>query len=96
MLQPKNQESLQLVLGSSSVATQTKRTPAQLEKIPYAAVYDSLTQYSLPQVVKGFEAKTPAIRKIVITQVISAIQGQQSVKEAMDQAQEQATAAVGG
>lgn len=96
MLEPKNQQSLQLVLGSSSVATQTTRTPAQLEKIPYAAVYDDLTQYSLPQTVKGFEAKTPAIRKIVITQVISAIQGQQSVKEAMDQAQEQAMAAVGG
>ncbi|HXD62327.1 MAG TPA: sugar ABC transporter substrate-binding protein [Lacisediminihabitans sp.] len=96
MLQPKNQESLQVVLGSASVATKTTRSAEQLKKIPYAPVYDALTEYSIPQYVKGFEAKTPAIRKIVITKVISAIQGQQSVKDAMDQAQEEATAAVGG
>jgi len=46
--------------------------------------------------VKGFEAKTPDIQTIVIKAVISALQGQQSVKDAMDQAQEQATAAVNG
>ena len=96
MLQPKNQESLQVVLGSASVATKTTRSAEQLKKIPYAPVYDALTEYSIPQYVKGFEAKTPAIRKIVITKVISAIQGQQSVKDAMNQAQEEATAAVGG
>lgn len=96
MLEPANQQSLQEVLGSASVATVTKRSAEQLKKIPYAAVYDELTQYSQPQYVKGFEAKTPAIRKIVITQVISAIQGQQTVRAAMDQAQELAKAAVGG
>lgn len=97
MMQPKNQQSLQLALAPSSVATTTGAAPAaELKSFPFEPAYAGLTDHSLPQVVKGFEAKTPDIQTIVIKAVISALQGQQSVKDAMDQAQQQATAAVSG
>lgn len=96
MLQPENQQSLQKALAPSSVATKTTPPAAELTNFPFEPAYASLTEHSLPQVVKGFEAKTPAIQKIVINQVISALQGTQSVQAAMDQAQQQATAAVSG
>jgi multiple sugar transport system substrate-binding protein len=96
MLEPKNQQGLQQALAPSSVATNVTPASAELTKFPFEPAYDNLTPHSLPQVVEGFEAKTPAIQKIVVNQVISALQGTQSVKAAMDQAQQLATAAVNG
>jgi len=96
MMEPKNQQALQQALAPSSVATKTTPPAAELTKFPFEPAYAGLTDHSLPQVVKGFEAKTPAIQKIVINQVISALQGTQSVQAAMDQAQQLATAAVSG
>lgn len=96
MLEPANQVKLQEVLGASSVATNTERSAAQLAKTPYLSVYDALTPTGLPQIVLGFEAKTPDIRKIVVEQVISVLQGNEDLKSAMDKAQQLATAAVGG
>jgi ABC-type sugar transport system, periplasmic component len=96
MMEPKNQQGLQQALAPSSVATKTTPPAAELTKFPFEPAYAGLTEHSLPQVVKGFEAKTPAIQKIVINQVISALQGTQSVQAAMDQAQQLATAAVSG
>ena len=96
MMEPKNQESLQEALAPSSVATKTTPPAAELTKFPFQPAYAGLTENSLPQVVKGFEAQTPAIQKIVINQVISALQGSQSVEAAMKQAQQEATAAVSG
>jgi multiple sugar transport system substrate-binding protein len=96
MMEPKNQLGLQQALAPSSVATKVTPPAAELTKFPFGPAYAGLTEHSLPQVVKGFESKTPAIQKIVINQVISALQGTQSVQAAMDQAQQLATAAVSG
>ncbi|HLS34345.1 MAG TPA: sugar ABC transporter substrate-binding protein [Brevibacterium sp.] len=95
MLQPENQKSLQLVLGSSSVATVTERTPEELEESPFLAEVDALTETSVPQVVLGFEARTPEIRSIVIEEVLRAISGEVDMQTAMDSAQERASSLVG-
>lgn len=97
LMEPKNQQSLQEALAPSSVATKTGTPPAaELQKFPFEPAYAALTEHSLPQVVKGFESKTPDIQTIVVKAVISALQGQQSVTAAMNQAQQEATAAVSG
>lgn len=96
MLEPANQSTLQTVLGASSVATRTERSAADLAKAPYLKVFDDLTDSGHPHIIEGFEAKTPEIRKIVVDQVIRALQGGQDIKTAMDNAQKLATAAVGG
>ena len=95
MLQPENQKSLQLVLGSSSVATPTERTPEELEESPFLPEIDALTETSVPQVVLGYEARTPEIRSIVIEEVLRALAGEVDMQTAMDSAQERATAIVG-
>jgi multiple sugar transport system substrate-binding protein len=94
VLQPENQVKLQEILGASSVATVTQRSAASLEETPFLTVFDELTDSSLPHVVLGFEAKTPDIRKIVVENVIAALQGTVDLKTALDRAQEQATALV--
>jgi multiple sugar transport system substrate-binding protein len=96
LLEPEQQVQLQSVLGASSVATTTERTPESLAEAPYLEVFDELTESGVPQVVLGFGAETPDIRRIVVTEVLAAIQGEQDMKTAMDKAQEQATALVGG
>lgn len=92
MLEEENQKELQLVLGSSSVATPTDRTEAELEESPFLPAVDELTETSVPQVVLGYEAQTPEIRSIVIEQILRALAGEVSMQEAMDEAQAQATA----
>lgn len=92
MLEEENQKELQLVLGSSSVATPTERTEAELEESPFLPAVDELTETSVPQVVLGYEAQTPEIRSIVIEQILRALAGEVSMQEAMDEAQAQATA----
>ncbi|GIG90573.1 ABC transporter substrate-binding protein [Plantactinospora endophytica] len=90
-LEPANQVKLQEILGASSVATVTERSAASLTKTPFLPVFDGLTESSLPQIVLGFEAKTPDIRKVVVQNVIAALQGQVDLKTALDRAQQQAT-----
>ncbi len=95
VLEPENQVKLQEILGASSVATVTERSAESLERIPFLPVFDDLTESSLPHVVPGFEARTPDIRKIVVTNVIAALQGEVDMKAALDRAQEEASALVG-
>jgi multiple sugar transport system substrate-binding protein len=80
----------------AGLATPVKRTEADLAASPMLAVYDAATKTAVPQIVMGFEDKTPVIRKIVIQQVVSALQGKTTMKEAMKEAQQQATEAVSG
>nr|WP_240971602.1 sugar ABC transporter substrate-binding protein [Microbispora sp. CL1-1] len=94
-LEPANQVKLQEILGASSVATVTQRSAEKLKETPFLKVFDDLTESSLPQIVLGFEAKTPDIRKIVVQNVIAALQGTVDLKTALDRAQEQATQLVG-
>ena len=95
VLEPENQAKLQEILGASSVATVTERSAESLEETPFLTVFDELTDTSLPHVVLGFEARTPDIRKIVVQNVIAALQGEQTMQEALDKAQEEATELVG-
>jgi len=95
VLEQENQVKLQEILGASSVATVTERSTATLEETPYLIVFDELTDSSLPHVVLGFESRTPDIRKIVVQNVIAALQGEQTMQEALDKAQEQAVDLVG-
>jgi len=95
VLEQENQVKLQEILGASSVATVTERSTASLEETPYLIVFDELTDSSLPHVVLGFESRTPDIRKIVVQNVIAALQGEQTMQEALDKAQEQAVDLVG-
>ncbi len=95
VLEEENQVALQEALGASSVATETERTEEQLAETPFLPVYDELTNSSAPQIVVGFGPQTADIRKIVVTQVIAALQGQQTMKEAMDKAQDEAEQLVG-
>ncbi|WP_158563829.1 ABC transporter substrate-binding protein [Jiangella anatolica] len=94
-LEAENQAALQEILGASSVATATERSPESLQDMPFLTVFDELTETSLPQVVLGFEAQTPDIRKIVVQNVIAALQGDVDLETALDTAQEQATDLVG-
>ena len=96
ILEEDHQVELQEALGASSVATKTERSPETLEETPFLTVFDELTETSLPQIVLGFGPQTPEIRKIVVTEVVAALQGQQDMKTAMDNAQKQATDLVGG
>ena len=95
VLQPENQVKLQEILGASSVATVTERSPETLEETPFLTVFDELTDTSLPHVVLGFESRTPDIRKIVVENVLASLQGEVSMQEALDRAQDEATALVG-
>jgi multiple sugar transport system substrate-binding protein len=95
MLQPEQQQALQEALGAASMATPTERSEEQLAETPFLTVFDELTESSAPQIVVGFGPQTPEIRSIVVREVIAALQGQQSMQEAMDRAQEEAEGIVG-
>lgn len=95
VLEEENQVGLQEALGASSVATKTERSEEQLAETPFLTVFDELTNSSAPQIVVGFGPQTADIRKIVVTQVIAALQGQQTMEEAMDKAQDEAEQLVG-
>lgn len=94
-LEPENQVSLQELLGASSVATPTERSEESLQEMPFLPVFDELTDSGLPHVVLGFEAQTPDIRKVVVQNVVAALQGQVDLQTALDNAQQQATELVG-
>ncbi|NLP85018.1 sugar ABC transporter substrate-binding protein [Microbacterium sp. CFH 90308] len=95
VLEEENQVKLQEILGASSVATVTERSAESLEETPFLPVFDELTDSSLPHVVLGFESRTPDIRKVVVQNVIAALQGEQTMQEALDKAQEEAVELVG-
>jgi multiple sugar transport system substrate-binding protein len=95
MLQPEQQAALQDALGAASMATPTERSEESLAETPFLTVFDELTNSSYPQIVVGFGPQTPEIRSIVVREVIAALQGQQSMQEALDNAQEEAEGIVG-
>ncbi|MFJ4286155.1 ABC transporter substrate-binding protein [Paenarthrobacter nicotinovorans] len=90
LLKPEQQVKLQEVLGASSVATPTERSAESLQKYPFLPELDKLTDSGVPQIVNGFGPHTADIRHIVVTEVLSSLQGQQDMKTAMEKAQKQA------
>jgi len=94
VLQPANQKQLQDLLGASNVATIVQRSPEDLAKKPWLKVYDEQTPNSIPQLVQGFELKTPEIQQIVLEHVLKVLQGGADPKKTMDDAQQQALARV--
>src|SRR6185503_14140640 len=94
VLQPENQKDLQGLLGASSVATVVERPAEDLAKQPWLKVYDDQTPHSVPQLVAGYETKTPEIQQIVLEQVLKVLQGGADPQKAMDDAQKMATARV--
>ena len=93
-LQPGPQRDLQRILGASNVATVVDRTPAELEAEPWLKVYDAQTPNSVPQLVEGFEIKTPEVQQIVLEQTLRVLQAGMDPKRAMDDAQRLALARV--
>lgn len=91
-LQPENQKDLQDILGASSVATVVPRAPEELAKKPWLKVYDDQTENAVPQLVGGFEVRTPELQQIIIEQVLKVLQGGMDPKKAMDEAQDLAVA----
>lgn len=91
-LQPENQKALQDILGASSVATDVPRSAEDLAKKPWLKVYDDQTPNAVPQLVGGFEVRTPELQQIIIEQVLKVLQGGMDPKKAMDEAQELAVA----
>ena len=70
------------------------RSPEDLAKKPWLKVYDGQTPNSIPQLVQGFELKTPEIQQIVLEHVLKVLQGGADPKKTMDDAQQQAQARV--
>jgi multiple sugar transport system substrate-binding protein len=91
-LQPENQKDLQDILGASSVATPVARSAEDYAARPWLKTYDDQTPNAVPQLVLGFETKTPEIQQIVLEQVLKVLQGGMDPQKAMDEAQELAVA----
>ena len=87
-LQPENQRELQDILGASSVATPVPRSAEDLAAKPWLKVYDDQTPNSVPQLVLGFETRTPEIQQVVLEQVLKVLQGGMDAQKAMDEAQQ--------
>ena len=87
-LQPDNQKDLQDLLGGSSVATPVPRSADDLAKKPWLKVFDDQTPNAVPQLVAGFEVRTPELQQIIIEQVLKVLQGGMDPQKAMDEAQE--------
>ena len=94
MLQPENQRELQGILGASSVATVVERTAEESRQKPWLKIYDEQSAYGVPQLVQGFEARTPEIQQVILEQVLQVLQGGVEPQKAMDEAQRLATARV--
>lgn len=93
-LEPEQQKELQGILGASNSATVVERPAEDLAAKPWLRVYDEQTPYSVPQLVEGFEVKTPEVQQIVLEQVIRVLQAGSDPKRAMDDAQRQAASRV--
>ena len=76
------------------MATVVERTPEELRQKPWFKVYDEQSLHSVPQLVQGFEAKTPEIQQVVLEQVLQVLQGGAEPQKAMDEAQRLVTARV--
>jgi multiple sugar transport system substrate-binding protein len=87
VLQPDSQKDLQDLLGASSVATEVARSPEDVAKQPWLKVYDEQTPHSLPQLVAGFEIRTPEIQQIILERVLKVLQGGADPEKAMAEAQ---------
>lgn len=94
MLQPEPQRELQRILGASNVATVVERRPEELSAQPWLKVYDDQTPNSLPQLVTGYEVKTPEVQQIVLEQVLRVLQANKAPREAMADAQRQAVSRI--
>ncbi|WP_291956400.1 sugar ABC transporter substrate-binding protein [Chelatococcus sp.] len=87
MLEPKNQQELQTLLGAVNVATIVERTPEELKEMPWLKAYDEQTPYSVPALPQGLEVKSPEIQQIVVQQLLKVLQGGVAPQVAMDEAQ---------
>jgi multiple sugar transport system substrate-binding protein len=94
MMQSENQKDLQAILGAASVATVIERTPEELKAKPWLKVYDDQSPHSVPQLVQGFEARTPEIQQVILEQVLRVLQGGADPQKAMDDAQRLVSARV--
>lgn len=83
---PANQSALLEAMGTN-VGTQVELKPEQLSARPWLADYAKAMENALPQVVAGFEDKTPEIQQIVLEQVLQVLQGGIEPQQAMDKAQ---------
>lgn len=81
-------------LFPSSVGTDAKPPEELGAANPWVAPFFEQLPEAENAVVKGFEAKTPIIRKIVLTQIERILTQDVDPKEALDQAQQEAEAAV--
>ena len=70
------------------------RSAEDLAKKPWLKVFDEQTPNAIPQLVAGFEVRTPEIQQIIIEQVLKVLQGGMDPQKAMDEAQSLALAKV--
>ena len=83
---PENQNALLQAMGTN-VGTNVDLTAEQLAERPWLPAYAKQMESALPQVVLGFEDKTPEIQQIVLEQVLQVLQGGSEPQAAMDRAQ---------
>jgi multiple sugar transport system substrate-binding protein len=82
--------------GDITAAPVTLPTSAQALVPPQDAEYRKEAAIGVPQLVPGFYSQTPQITDIVVKQVLSALAGTVTMKQAMNQAQTLAEQAVKG
>lgn len=96
MMSAEGQNLYQKTNPASNMATAVKLSAEDQAKVsPQIDLYRKSTATGIPQLVPGFYADTPVIWDIVVKQVLSALAGQVTMKQAMDKAQSLAVAAVG-
>lgn len=87
--EPKNQQTLAEAMGTA-VGTNVQFSAKQLADQPWLTAYQKQMDHGVPQLVMGFETKTPEIQQIVLEQVLRVLQGGADPQKAMDQAQREA------
>ena len=87
--EPQNQQTLAEAMGTA-VGTNVKFSDRQLADQPWLTAYQKQMATGVPQLVMGFETKTPEIQQIVLEQVLTVLQGGADPQAAMDQAQRDA------
>lgn len=86
---PQNQQTLAEAMGTA-VGTNVTFSAKQLADQPWLTAYQKQMENGVPQLVMGFETKTPEIQQIVLEQVLKVLQGGADPQAAMDQAQREA------
>ena len=84
--QAENQNALLEAMGTN-VGTNVALNDEQQAARPWLPAYAKQMENALPQLVMGFEDKTPEIQQIVLEQVLQVLQGGVEPQAAMDQAQ---------